>query len=215
MSSDDCRWLPVTFGDLWPSTRLHHYSILLSGCGLNQQQLLDAAVDGLYSCGLHWQDGTELISWQSLRYFVTQNLSEYPTVYRRKSLHVIEYIYIIYIYNIYIYINIHISMSSGSRTENVWTSTYVICRENHHKVLMSLDPSIRWYKIHMFRKATFILTCFGLFCKSLDSCCTICRIWCSLEMARTRHGPFRFASRIAHEWFFADWLIFATHCAKA
>ena len=26
--------------------------------------------------------------------------------------------------------------------ENVWTNTYVICRERHNKVLMSLDPSI-------------------------------------------------------------------------
>lgn len=34
-------------------------------------------------------------------------------------------------------------LSSGSWTENVWTNTYyVICRESHNKVLMSLDPSI-------------------------------------------------------------------------
>ena len=35
------------------------------------------------------------------------------------------------------------AMSSGSWTENVSTNTHVICRENHHKVLMSQDPSIR------------------------------------------------------------------------
>ena len=34
------------------------------------------------------------------------------------------------------------TMSSGSWTENVWTNTYVICRERHNKVLMSLDPGI-------------------------------------------------------------------------
>lgn len=34
------------------------------------------------------------------------------------------------------------TISSGSWTENVWTNTYVICRERHNKVLMSLDPSI-------------------------------------------------------------------------
>ena len=93
-------------------------------------------------------------------------------------------------------------MSSGSRTENVWTSTYVICRENHHKVLMSLDPSIRWYKIHMFRKATFILTCFGLFCKSLDSCCTICRIGAAWRW----HGPDTDPFVLPHESLMNDFL---------
>ena len=34
------------------------------------------------------------------------------------------------------------AMSSGSWTENVSTNTHVTCRENHHKVLMSQDPSI-------------------------------------------------------------------------